>query len=73
MSMSALPRKRTLPDGVRFLVHDRDAKAPPEYERSLAIAKGILGLRLWLRSIVVRAITPLGHELVELGPVLGKA
>jgi hypothetical protein len=26
---------------------------------------------LWLRS-VTRAIAPLGHELIELGPVLGK-
>ena len=30
-----------------------------------------LGLRL--RSVVTGAIAPLGHELVELGPVLGKA
>jgi hypothetical protein len=28
-----------------------------------------LGLRL--RSVVARTIAPLGHELVELGPVLG--
>jgi hypothetical protein len=30
-----------------------------------------LGLRL--RSVVTGAIAPLSHELVELGPVLGKA
>ena len=30
-----------------------------------------LGLRL--RSVATGAIAPLGHELVELGPVLGKA
>ena len=30
-----------------------------------------LGLRL--RSVVTGAIPPLGHELVELGPVFGKA
>jgi hypothetical protein len=28
---------------------------------------------LRLRSVVTGAIAPLGHELVELGPVLGKA
>ena len=33
----------------------------------------MLRLRWPLRSVITRAIAPFGHELVELGPVLGKA
>jgi hypothetical protein len=35
--------------------------------------QNMLRLGLRLRSVVTRAVAPLGHELVELGPVLGKA
>jgi len=46
-----------------FSIDDASANQPRRWLR--------LGLRL--RSVVTGAIAPLGHELIELGPVLGKA
>jgi hypothetical protein len=55
----------------------RSLSAPPQIfstdDASADQPKGWSRLGLRLRSVVTGAIAPLGHELVELCPVLGKA
>ena len=50
-----------------------DASADQTDDASADQPKRWLRLGLRLRSVVTGAIAPFGHELVELGPVLGKA
>ena len=54
----------------------RSLSAPPQIfstdDASADQPKRWLRLGLRLRSVVTGAIAPLGHELIELGPVLGK-